>query len=309
MREIKKIIWASDGSKESEEALNHAVFLAKQYNSEIIGMNVIEMHPRLLYDYARNPDSEIYGWVVEAAEKQKSRLISSAKESGIQGIPFQATVVIGEPSEEIVKFARRMKVDLIAMGIRGMGLVDRVLVGSTALKVLRNSHIPVLILKKRDHEGAVGIHNILVPLDIYEQEDSALSYAIDLAQNIKANISVVYAYRLFTYAILESGKPPVGINELGEDALKSFSAKLAERIVEIKSKLNKDTEIDKLKINSDLVEGINPSLRIVEYATDKKMDLIVINTHGRKGIKKFILGSVTEKIIQESPCAVLALRP
>ena len=310
MREIKKIIWASDGSKESEEALNYAVFLAQIFNSEIVGIYVIELHPRLLYDYARNPDSELYKWVEEAAEYHKSRLTSKAKNLGIPWIPFRETVLIGDPSEEIVKLARRKKADLIVMGVRGLGLIDRMLVGSTALKVLRQSHIPVLTVKKRDKESAVDIRNILVPLDIYEKEDSALDYAIDLTQKIKANISVVYGYRLFAYATLEIGKPPVGINELGEDALKFFSTELTARVEEAMSRIKTDNkETDKLEINTDLIEGINPSMRIVEYATSKNMDLIVINTHGRKGIKKFMLGSITEKIIQVSPCAVLALRP
>lgn len=309
MREIKKIIWASDGSKESEEALNYAVFLAQIFNSEIIGIFVIELHPRLLYDYARDPDSELYKWVEEAAEYHKSRLTTKAKNLGIPWIPFRETVLIGEPSEEIVKVARRKKADLIVMGVRGLGLIDRMLVGSTALKVLRQSHIPVLTVQKRDKESTIDIRNILVPLDIYEKEDSALNYAIDLAQKIKANISVVYGYRLFAYATLEIGKPPVGINELGEDALKFFSTELTTRVDEALRIKTDNKETDKLEINTDLIEGINPSMRIVEYATSKNMDLIVINTHGRKGIKKFMLGSITEKIIQESPCAVLALRP
>ncbi len=309
MREIKKIIWASDGSKESEEALNYAVFLAQIFNSEIIGIFVIELHPRLLYDYARDPDSELYKWVEEAAEYHKSRLTTKAKNLGIPWIPFRETVLIGEPSEEIVKVARRKKADLIVMGVRGLGLIDRMLVGSTALKVLRQSHIPVLTVKKRDKESTIDIRNILVPLDIYEKEDSALNYAIDLAQKIKANISVVYGYRLFAYATLEIGKPPVGINELGEDALKFFSTELTTRVDEALRIKTDKKETDKLEINTDLIEGINPSMRIVEYAASKNMDLIVINTHGRKGIKKFMLGSITEKIIQESPCAVLALRP
>lgn len=309
MKEIKKIIWASDGSKESEEALNYTVFLAQRFNSEIIGVYVIEMHQRILYDYARNPDSELYRWVEKVAGIHKSRLGSIANKLGIQGLSFQATVLIGEPSEEIVKHARRKKADLIVMGIRGLGLIDRMLVGSTTLKVLRQSNIPVLAVKKRDDESAVGIHNILVPMDIYEKEGSALNYAIDLAQKIKANISVVYAYRLFAYATLEVGKPPVGINELGEDALKFFSTELATRVEEAMLRLKADNkETDTLKINTELIEGINPSMRIVEYATSKNMDLIVIHTHGRKGIKKFMLGSVTEKIIQESHCAVLALK-
>lgn len=310
MREIKKIIWASDGSKESLEALNYAIYLARRFWAEITGMYVIEMHPRLLYDYARDPDSELYRWVEQAAANHQGRLVSEAENAGVEGLPFRTAVLIGDPSEEIVKLARRRKADLIVLGIRGLGLIDRLLVGSTALKVLRQSGIPILAVKKRDKESGIDIRNVLVPLDIYEIEDSALNYAVDLAQAIKANISVVYAYRLFAYAALEEGEPPVGINELGEDALKFFSTELAARVEEPRRRLQADgTVASKPEITTDLIEAINPAMGIVEYADNKDADLIVINTHARKGIKKFIMGSVTEKIVQESACPVLALKP
>jgi nucleotide-binding universal stress UspA family protein len=131
-----------------------------------------------------------------------------------------------------------------------------------------------------------------------------------LAQAFKANISVVYAYRLFVYAVLEEGEAPVGINELGEDALKFFSTELAARVEEPRQRLKTDTiETGIPGITTDLIEGINPAIGIVEYADNKDMDLIVINTHARKGIKKFIMGSVTEKIVQESSCPVLVIKP
>jgi nucleotide-binding universal stress UspA family protein len=192
MREIKKIVWAADGSKESEEALNYAIFLAQRFNSGIIGVYVIEIHKKLLSDYYGDPDSELYRWVEKVAENHKARLASIADELSTQGLRFRGEVLIGEPSKEIVRFARNEKADLIVMGTRGHGLIDRILVGSTTLKVLRESSVPVLAVKKRDKEGTIDICNILVPLDIEEKADSALNYAIDLAEKIKANISVLY---------------------------------------------------------------------------------------------------------------------
>ena len=309
MKEIKKIIWASDGSDESEEALNYAIFLARIFRSEITGVYVIEMHPRLLYDYARDPDSELYSWVEQTAENHKERLISEAEISGIQGISFRTAVSIGDPSEEIVKLARRKKADLIVLGVRGLGLIDKMLVGSTTLKVLRKSRIPVLSVRKRGRGEAIELRNILVPLDIYDKEDSALDYAVDLAQAIKANITVAYAYRLFDYAAIEEGKTPSGINELGEEALKFFSSELAARIEGPRERLKRDGMEAGAEITTDLIEGKTPAMRIVEYANSKNTDLIVINTHGRKGIKKIMMGSVTDKVVQESPCPVLALKP
>jgi nucleotide-binding universal stress UspA family protein len=310
MRAIKKIIWPTDGSKESEEALNYAKFLAQRFNSEIIGVYVIEMHKKLLYDYARDPDSELYRWVEKAAESHKARLASIADELVTQGLRFRVEVLIGEPDKEIIRFTRGVKADLIVMGKRGLGLIDRILIGSNTLKVLRESSVPVLAVKKRNEEGIIDVRNILVPLDVYEKVDSALNYAVDLAVKIKANISVVYAFRLDTYAPLGIEISPNIIANLIDELQTFTSTELAKRVDEAKLKLkNDDKETDKLEINTEVIQGISPSMRIVEYATSKNTDLIVMNTHGRKGIKRFILGSVAEKIIQESPCPVLALKP
>lgn len=308
MGEIKKIIWATDGSKESQEALNYARFLALRFNSEIIGVYVIPMPQKLLYDYSRDPDSELYRWVEKAAENHKARLTSIADELATQGLHLRGEVLIGEPNKEIVRFSRGVKADLIIMGTRGHGLIDRILIGSTTLKVLRESSVPVLTVKKRDEGGGIDIRNILVPLDINEKADSALSYAIDLAEKINANISVVYAFRLDTYAALEI--PPNALANLIDELLTFSSTELTKRVEEIKLNLKiGNKEIDKLELNTEVIRGISPSMSIVEYANSKKMDLIVMNTHGRKGIKRFILGSVAERVIQESPCAVLTLRP
>jgi nucleotide-binding universal stress UspA family protein len=297
MGEMKKIIWATDGSKESEEALNYAVFLAKKFSSEIIGVSVIPMPEELIVEYFRKSEGEVHNWTVKVDEKVESRLSSITTELYSQGVSFTGVVLEGEPNKEIVGLARREKADLIVMGKRGHGFIDRMLIGSNTLKVLRASGVPVLAVKKKDKEGAVDMRNILVPLDISEKVDSALNYAMDLAERINARISVVYVFILYTYDY------EVPYNVL-EDLIKLSSSRLAKRVEEVA--LRRGT---KLEINTEVIHGINPSIAIVDYASGKNADLIIINTHGRKGIKRLVLGSVTEKVIQESHCAVLALKP
>ncbi len=308
MREIKKIIWATDGSKESEEALSYAVFIAKKFGSKIIGISVIPMSEQLINEYFRKSEGKVHTWAVKVNEKLESRLSSIAVELASQGVKFGGVVLEGEPNKEIVGLARREKADLIVMGKRGHGLIDRILIGSNTLKVLRESRMPVLAVKKRDQKSAVDIRNILVPLDITEKVDSAFNYAIGLAERINASISVLYVFRLDTYAALEI--PPYVLANLIEDLLAFSSTELAKRVEEAKRRIdNKKTDKLEININTEVIRGISPSMTIVDYATSKNTDLIVINTHGRKGIKKFVLGSVAEKVIQESPCAVLALKP
>src|SRR5882724_9760034 len=134
MKEIKKVILATDGSKESEEALNYAVFLAKKFSSEIIGVSVIPMPEQLIGEYFRKSEGEVHNWTVRVDENMESRLTSIAIELAPQGVNFGGIVLEGEPNKEIVGLARRERADLIVMGTRGHGLIDRILIGSTTLK-------------------------------------------------------------------------------------------------------------------------------------------------------------------------------
>jgi nucleotide-binding universal stress UspA family protein len=308
LREIKKIIWATDGSRESEEALNYAVFVAKKFGSKIIGISVIPMSDQLINDYFRKSKGEVHTWAVKVDKKLESKLSSISVELASQGVKFKGAVLEGEPNKEIIGLAQREKADLIVMGKRGHGLIDKILIGNNTLKVLRGSPIPVLAVRKRDKESPVDIRNILVPLDITEKADSALNYAIGLAERINARISVLYVFRLDTYAALEI--PPHVLANLVEELLAFSSTELTKRVKEAKLiYATKNKEINRLEIKAEVIRGISPLMTIVDYATSKNTDLIVINSHGRKGVKKFFLGSVAEKVIQESPCAVLALKP
>ncbi len=306
MREIKKIIWATDGSKESEEALSYARFFAQRFNSEIIGVHVIEMPERLLYHYLTDPESEHYRWLKEAERDYAAKLAATADELTAQGLNFRGEILKGEPYKEIVRFARDEKASLIVLGKRGLGLIDRMLVGSTTLRVLRESSIPVLAVRERDEKSAANIRNILVPMDIDENVNSAINYAIDLAERIDANISVLYVFKLSIYDYSDSGIHSSVMELLLEDS----SKELEKRIGEIKRRRGIQKEgVKKLEIGAAMTQMLNPAVAIVEYASSKNIDLIVINTHGRKGVKRIILGSVAEKVVQESHCAVLTLKP
>ncbi len=306
MRQIKKIIWATDGSRESEEALNHARFFAQRFNSEIIGVHVIEMPERMIYDYVKGPRSEHYEWLKVAEEDYAAKLAETADELAAQGLNFRGEILKGEPHKEIVRFARDENANLIVLGKRGLGLIDRMLVGSTTLRVLREASIPVLAVRERDEQTQVNIRNILVPIDIDEKVDSAVDYAIDLAERIDANISVMYVFKLSIYDYSDYGIHSSVIELLLEDS----SVELEKRIEGIKARRRIGKRgVKKLEIGTEMIKRLNPSVAIVDYASNRKVDLIVINTHGRKGVKRFMLGSVTEKVVQESPCAVLILKP
>ncbi|HSE84541.1 MAG TPA: universal stress protein [Thermodesulfobacteriota bacterium] len=305
MLKIGKILWPTDGSEEAISALNYARSLAKGFNSEITGLHVIEIVSRKILSFAGDK-IDVDEWVRDSTSKWVGTFDKIQEELKREGFKFTYKVTASAADEEIIRVANEEKVDLIVMGKRGLGLVDRVLIGSTALRVLRESGMPVLIAKKRDRGGEINIRNILVPFDIFEGTDSALLYAINMAEKMKASISALYVFWLVNH---DYEIPPTVLSEdlmsVVEHIKKVSSGKLEKRVREIKLK----SAAPEREINTKVLPGMNSAVSIIDYASGNDIDLIVIHTHGRKGFQKFMLGSVTEKIIQELPCAVLTLKP
>ncbi|MEM4658652.1 MAG: universal stress protein [Candidatus Methanosuratincola sp.] len=297
MLQIKSIVWAYDGSEESREALKYAVAFAKVFGSKIWGIHVSVVPETVAYEQFSFLTDDLYNFILKSEEKHRVEFNSIGDRLSIEGVEFEGDIVQGTPSSAIIEYARERNADLITMGKRGLGLLDRLLVGSTTLTTFRNSNVPVLAVKKHVRkEETPRVENILVPIDITEEANSALKYAAELAEGFGARLHVLFVLRLDTYAY-----------EVPPNVLESLIA-VSER--ELKRRVD-DAGVNRQKIGIDteVIHGISPAVSIADYADKREMDLVVINTHARSGLTRFILGSVTEKVIQECRVPVIALKP
>ena len=154
------------------------------------------------------------------------------------------------------------------------------------------------ILAVRHKKGnKVDIKKILVPADLSESTSISLDFAIDLAERFHSEIYLLHVIELHhSYEISTSRV----IEELCAMALKE----LRFYIDGIPKERIKGT-----KIHEKVTLFLRAWFAIVNFAEQEGIDLIVMTTHGRKGFSRFILGSVAEKVISESPCPVLAIKP
>ena len=301
--EIKRILWATDGSDEAELALEYAKYIAGLSGAEIIGVHVIPLPVQLLFESLREEDKEFHEWQSKVERRVSDRFVEVRSELLQSGIKFDGEILKGIPSDKIREFSRLKKADLIVMGKQGHGIIESVMVGSETVKVLKSSHIPVLAVKRTDPQQQIKFRNILVPIDLADDNETALIYALDLADLAGAQVTAVYALRLDMYA----QDMPAGALDI---VIKQSANELRERIGKIKTKYesSRGTAV-KNEITTKVIHGLSPAISIANYASKNNTDLIVINTHARTGLKRLILGSVTERVIPESPCSVLSLRP
>jgi nucleotide-binding universal stress UspA family protein len=283
---LKKILWATDFSDEALEALLYAHAFAKVFKAKIIALHVIPGLPPSILESSYAFREELFKSVRNSMNEAKRKLEKMRK---AKAIPFKVIVKDGSASKTIIETAEKEKVDLIAIGKRGMSAIEKLFIGSVANQVLRNSPVPVLITKKR--AGKPSFKKILVPTDFSAQEEVERDYAWKLAKGFRSDITLFHVLELYGHEFSE---------QVVEELLKSLQKRLRQR---------KKREKANIRVREEISRAVNASSGIVDYAETHNYDLIVISTCVQKGLERFFLGSTTEKVISYTHIPVFAIPP
>lgn len=135
---------------------------------------------------------------------------------------------------------------------------------------------------------------ILVPTDGSPASDAAIEHAIDLAQRYDATLHALYVVDGAAYSTLEAGADVV------IDALETEGDAATRRVADAAEEAGIDCEMT--------VSSGTAYRSIREYVDDHDIDMIVMGTHGRKGLDRYLLGSVTERVVRTSDVPVLTVR-
>lgn len=283
---LKKILWATDFSDEAQEALLYAQAFAKAFKAKIIALHVVPGLPPSIYDSAYMIREELVKSLRKSMDDAKRKLEKMRK---AKAIPFKVIVKDGSASKTIIETAEKEKVDLIAIGKRGMSAIEKLFIGSVANQVLRISPVPVLITKKR--AGKPSFKKILVPTDFSAQEEVERDYAWELAKGFGSDITLFHVLELYGHEFSQ---------EVVDEMLKSLLKRLKQR---------KRREKAALKVREEISRAVNASSGIVDYAETHNYDLIVISTCVQRRLERFFLGSTTEKVISYTHIPVFAIPP
>ncbi len=285
---INKILWASDGSKNSDNALKCVELLAMKFKADIIGLSVIDTYYNVVESLSSDEKDKFSDWVEETLKSNEGKRLKSITDNFIaRKIGFQIKIETGIPHREIIRIARGEKVDLVALGKDRT--IDRFILGGTAVKVIRQSPIPVLI------GGEIGrcmdIKRILVPIDISHRSLTPLKYALGLSKKFDAIVYLLNIVEVGRYGLL-----PEVVERITESSL----LKIEEDIREAKLDGKMETYVRVAR---------NAWVGIVKFADQKNIDLIVMMTFGGTKFREEFIGSIAERVIQEVSCPVIAMRP
>jgi nucleotide-binding universal stress UspA family protein len=268
---LEKLLVATDRSAFSEAAVNEAINFAKKCSSRLYVFSVIEA----------NPEYETIGAdFFEKEEEEARRHLDAIKQrADREGLVCETALREGEdPYRQIVDEAAGKKVDMIIIGRHGRTGLLKLLMGKVAANVIGHAPCKVLVVPKA---AKIGYQKMLMATDGSEHSLEAASEAIGIVKRTGSAILVVSA----------AG------SELGLEEAKNNVTQIVEM-----------AEKEGTKIEETLTPVGKPHDVIVEIAGGRGVDLIVMGTYGKTGVKQLLMGSTTEKVIGSADCAVLVAR-
>ena len=282
MKLIEKILLAQDFSKSSENVVATAIELAKIFHSELVPIHVLP-------DDIEN--EKVKSLLDEAATTKLNTTVAQIQSEGARaGSPI---LNYGPPHEMIVQAAVDANTNLILIGSGETQIGGKFILGTTAERIIQKSEKPVFVVK----EGApLNVQHILCPVDFSSTSKRALKNAITMAHRFKAELTVLSISEVNFSAWIN---PETGIGEENERR----SAEHRRRFDNYLSQFN-FTELNWNKVSR---QG-SPDKEIRNIISEKMVDLLVMGTTGKTGLNRWIMGSVTEKVVREVPCSFMTLK-
>jgi nucleotide-binding universal stress UspA family protein len=302
---FRSILVPLDGSALAEKALAAALQLARAMAGRadatsvrlillrVVGPVALVAADPMLYD-------ELMRMGVDEAQAYLKTVVETVDAGPVQ-VDVQA--VSGAPADAIVHYAEEHGVDLIVMSSHGRTGSSRWVYGSVAEKVLH--HAPCATVIIRAHVAVAMFQNrkILVPLDGSPLAERALEPALVIADAMQSDVTllrVAPGRETLPQSISPSGEDLGVARDIAAAQEQAEAEAYLQRIYSARA--NRHLFFDVVTTGGDIADAI------VSYADERHVDLIVMSSHGRSGIGRWLHGSVAEKVLRGADCATLIIR-
>lgn len=291
---IKKILVATDFSEQARAAAKHALAIAHHAGAELVLMHA---HPVPALDfavpYAVATPVFTNEQVQEVLADARKRLHDESEALKGQGVAVSELLVEDTAERGIFKAAEDTDADLIVTGTCGRHGLTRLLLGSVAQWVARRS--PCDVLASRSEAPSGGYKRILVPTDFSPCSMHALSRASELVAE-GGTIEVVHFWSIPLGSSSYWGSRGADMRRNIRDGATKHGEKLIVKYSDTAATIRfAEEEIEVRK-------------GILERLENKDYDLVVMGSHGLKGVKKLILGSVAETVLRHTDHSVYIAR-
>ena len=273
---MNKILIPTDFSKGAEAALQVAAQLAKQHNSELHVLHMMEFPLDLIDALHENSELPEAIFFMKMAHKKFQAFLDKPY---LEGINVIEGIQNNMAFEGIVDTAHKKGVDLIVMGSRGASGFKEMVIGSNTEKVVRTSDIPVLVIKTAT-ESFVS-KNIVFASEFTEEYKPAFAKAINFAKQVNATLHLVMINTPSEFLTTAAT----------EDRMQNFV---------------KDISFKNYTLQ--VYNDVNVEKGILNFSRAIDADIIAMSTHGRKGLSHFFNGSISEDLVNHAKRPVITFK-
>jgi nucleotide-binding universal stress UspA family protein len=283
MGRYQKILVAMDGSASGENALRQALALACV---EKCWVRVVTVVPPFEGELELTGVGDVHEAILRPGRAILARAEAIAGESG--GL-IKTSLEEGEASQRIAAIAAEERCGLVVMGRRGISRLERMAIGSVTARVIGHSPVDVLVVPLGT---AIGWKSVLVATDGSAHSAAAAAKAVDFAAS--------YGGRVVALAVVDL---PEEVYAVAPGTVDILIAKARGHVRPVAAMSEKAG----VSCATAIREGV-PAATIVQVAQEEAAGVIVVGSHGRTGLARLLMGSVTEKVIGHAPCPVLVVR-
>jgi nucleotide-binding universal stress UspA family protein len=273
---MKKILVPTDFSKSAEYALKVAAQIAKKNNGEIILIHMLEL-PTSGNDAVSSSHDIPELMLFKNAALNKLDSIMNA--DYLKDIKVSKIIQFEMAFDGILKSGKANSADLIVMGSHGASGFQEMFIGSNTEKVVRNSDVPVLVIKKEDDN--FNANNFVFASDFSDEIKKPFEKVVKFANDFDSHLHLVM---INTPNSFKS-------TNVAEEIMNNFVSGF---------KIN--------KVSTHIYNDVNVEKGILHFAKSIKADLIGMSTHGRKGLSHFFNGSISEDLVNHAKKAVITFK-
>lgn len=272
MGDLKSIVLATDGSEHSEGAMKEAIYVAMNCGAKLSVLQVLQVNPEFATEGLEHVEKMEMSCRIHF---DHIRDFSAGENVEIESVCRRTE----KPHEIIIEEASKRKADLIVMGRRGWTGLKRLLMGSVTAKVIAYSPCKVLIVPAG---AVVKSEIIMLATDGSKYSEAAEAEVLSMARRCSHIQKLIVLSAASTNANLATAKR--NVEKVQKDALE-------------------------LGIDIEPITAVGtPHEVILQTAKEKNCDLIILGTYGRTGVKRLVMGSVSEKVVTHTTCAVLIVK-
>jgi len=299
--DYQHILVAIDFSLHSEAALKQAIWLGRKTGAKIVVTHVLPDLRKALLAASSNAQLDIFvgdgdQFQREIRSSSDARMQALIKSFAAEDLGIRCETLLGDPSIAIIHAVQQEKHDLVLVGTRGQSMWEKLFIGSTAKRLIRKCPCAVWTVKA---EHVAAPTKVMVATDFSEASRDAANVALGIARISGAEMHLLH--------VIDSKDVPDNVIDLvspGSTLREHVNAAATARLEAFVTSLG-STDVP---IVSHLSWGI-PSQEVARMAEHLKIELLVLGTVGRSGVKGVLLGNTAERVLDTCHCSTLTIKP